>query len=207
MVVTFSCTAFAMWASVPLDELVKDSDLIVIGTLRSVSEYSKDNTDYGKGTIVIENVIAGNVKTDADLPLKFGDKLQLKWQNSSFIACPRVEHKGNENEKGIWLLTINDEQSVAANYPGRFVSIENLSEIKKYLRRATASKVSKKIAIQNYEEKIYQTAEIKSQGEIAISLENAGNSGKNEYSPFSALLVFLTAFIFFRVFYRDRFNW
>ena len=114
----------AMWANVPLEELVQESDLIVVGTLRDVSEHTADGMDYGEGRIVVRAVIWGRVSP--------GDSLLLKWQNSSTIACPRVEHKYNANEEGIWLLT-RDGEAVAANYPGRFVELKERRAVLKAL--------------------------------------------------------------------------
>jgi hypothetical protein len=116
----------AMWAAVPLEELVQESDLIVVGTLRDVSEHTADGRDYGEGRIVVREVIWGRVSP--------GDSLLLKWENSSAIVCPRVEHKYNEGEEGIWLLT-RDGEAVAANYPGRFVELKERGAVLKALLR------------------------------------------------------------------------
>ncbi len=41
IILSFSFNCFAMWALISTDELVKESDLIVIGTLQSVSRYTR----------------------------------------------------------------------------------------------------------------------------------------------------------------------
>ena len=117
-----STNVFAKWGFIPLEELVEDSDLIVVGTLQTVSEYTKDETDFSEGRILVESIIYGNVKTETNQFLKANDKLYLKWQNLSYIACPRIEHKYVLNQKGIWLLKVDPDGSVRADYPGRFVS-------------------------------------------------------------------------------------
>lgn len=106
----------AMWAPVLLAELVQESDLIVVGTLRDVAEHTADGVDYGQGRIVVREVVWGGVSP--------GDSLTLKWDNASDIVCPRVEHRHSQGEEGVWLLT-RDGEAVRADYPGRFV---NLSE-------------------------------------------------------------------------------
>lgn len=120
-------TIKAEWALVPLEDLVSDSDLIVVGTLRDVEESSHDGVDYGQGTIEVREVLWGQIKA--------GDKLTLKWQNSSAIICPRVEHRGNAGEKGVWLLTKGDKGSVEADYPGRFVNLSERKRVENLLRR------------------------------------------------------------------------
>src|SRR5215475_8303808 len=117
----------AMWAWVPLKDLVCDSDLIVVGTLSSVNEYSKDGTDYGQGIITVEETIWGAVNP--------GETLTLKWSNRSEIICPRVEHRHEADKKGIWLLTLSSDSEVRANYPGRFVELDQKEKVMKILAR------------------------------------------------------------------------
>lgn len=106
--------ARASWASVSVEELVQDTDLVVVGTLRDVSEHTADEVDYGEGRIHVREVIWGRVSP--------GDSLLLKWSNPSRMVCPRVENEDNKDREGIWLLT-RDGEAVAANYPGRFVDL------------------------------------------------------------------------------------
>ena len=60
----------AEWVMLPLEELVCDSDLIVVGTLSSVSEYSKNGMDYAQGTITVDETIWGAVPPGETLTLK-----------------------------------------------------------------------------------------------------------------------------------------
>src|SRR5262249_6802017 len=122
-----SCPAWAMWALIPLDQLVQDSDLIVVGTLGDVTEYSSAGTDYGQGTIVVDDVIWGDVQPN--------DLLTLKWQNPTTLACPRVEHSGEQGQKAIWLLTKGNLGEVRANYPGRFVRLADRAKVERILGR------------------------------------------------------------------------
>lgn len=120
-------TASAMWGIVPLEELVQESDIIVVGTLRDVSEHTDDGIDYGEGRIDVREVIWGNVSK--------GDSLTLKWQNSSAVACPRVEHGDSAGAEGIWLLTRNGD-AVNADYPGRVVDVSQRVKVEAALARS-----------------------------------------------------------------------
>lgn len=120
VVLSLSFNLRAIWALIPTEELIQETDLIVIGTLQGVREFTKDDIDYSEGTIRIDKVIAGNSETSGGTPLKFGDRIVIKWRNSSMIACPRVEHKGDENIKGIWLLEVKNDGTVSSDYPWRF---------------------------------------------------------------------------------------
>ena len=115
------------WAQVSVEELVQESDVIVVGTLRDVSEYTADETDYGQGRIEVREVIWGRVAQ--------GDSLLLKWHNASALACPRVEHRGHGNLEGIWLLT-RDGEDVKADYPGRFVEMSKRRQVEAALARS-----------------------------------------------------------------------
>ena len=109
----------------PLEELVCDSDLIVVGTLSSVSEYSENGMDYGQGMITVDETIWGAVTP--------GETLTMKWDNPSNLGCPRVGHGHNSDKKGIWLLTLSSDCEVRANHPGRFVELDHKEEVAKIL--------------------------------------------------------------------------
>ena len=121
VVASCSASALARWAWIPLEDLVHDSDVIVIGTLHGVSQYTQNGKDYAQGTIVIDEVIWGAANA--------GELLTLKWQNESGLVCPRVEHRHNQNNQGIWLLTVDSGGVVRANHPGRFVELRERSKV------------------------------------------------------------------------------
>jgi len=118
--------ARASWAHVPLETLVQESDIVVVGTLRDVTEHTAGGTDYGQGQLVVREVVWGQVSP--------GDALLLKWSNPSEIMCPRVEHRQNAGEEGIWLLTAEGGH-VEANYPGRFVGLKMRRQVEAALAR------------------------------------------------------------------------
>ena len=207
IILAVSYNAFAKWGFVPLDELVRDSDLIVIGTLQSISEYSKEDTDYGEGMISIEKVLSGNVKTINGFPLKAGDGVQLKWHNLSMIACPRVEHKWSENKKEIWLLTVENDKTVRADYPGRSMSLDNLAEVKKNLQKQNSSnKTAKIVKTQNDAGQISQPLLAEQTSETVYCALYSEESKQKEYSPFQALLVILASISLYYLSYRSRFK-
>ena len=90
----FQSTVWAEWGLLPLKDTVKESDLVVIGTLTGIKEYTENKMDYGSGTITVEEVLYGK------LPAK-EKKITLIWQNRSGLACPRVEHRHQKDKKGI----------------------------------------------------------------------------------------------------------
>lgn len=124
-VLILALPAFAKWAHVPTETLTQQSDLVVVGSLTEVKEWTAAEVDHGEGTIVVEDVLHGAAKV--------GDKLHLIWQNDSGIACPRVEWKQAEKQQGIWLLT-RDKQDVRADHPGRFVRVEAKADVIKALK-------------------------------------------------------------------------
>ena len=78
IIVLLSVSAcFGEWADIPLADIVEQSDLIVIGTLDHVEEYTKEKMDYGQGIITVHKVLFGKTET--------GEPLALLWNN----ACPR----------------------------------------------------------------------------------------------------------------------
>lgn len=208
IILSFSFNCFAMWALISTDELVKESDLIVIGTLQSVSKYTKDNVDYSEGKIVVEKVISGYVKTTEGLPLKLGDKIKFKWQASTLIVCPRLDHSGNENEKGIWLLEVESDGTVSADYPRRFNSLDEMSEIKKILRKIKVRKTSQRVELLN-ENPLNITNQQIQNSDIFDNqtIEPIKTSATvDNYSTFNALLVALFSLGLYWILYRSRFK-
>ena len=111
----------------PVETRVQMSHLIVVGTLGDVREHTADGVDYGEGRILVREVIWGRAAA--------GDTLRLKWSNATNIACPRVEHRQDAGQEGVWLLTA-DGHSVRADYLGGFVSLSVRGEVEAALARS-----------------------------------------------------------------------
>lgn len=120
-----SSTGLAEWKSVPLGELIGQSDLIVVATLVEVKESSDGTTDEGQGRLKVESILKG--------PEKLADRV-LKWRNPTQLSCPRVEHKIHEGRKAIWLLELKEDGTVEANHPDRVVGIAELETVKRALQ-------------------------------------------------------------------------
>jgi hypothetical protein len=197
-----------MWALISTDELVKESDLIVVGTLQSVSRYTKDNVDYSEGKIVVEKVISGYVKTIEGFPPKLGDKIKFKWQASTLIVCPRLDHSGNENEKGIWLLEVESDGTVSADYPRRFNSLNEMSEIKKILRKTKVRKTSQRVELLNENPLNITNQQLQNsdtfKNQTIEPIKTSATVGS--YSTFNALLVALFSLGLYWILYRSRFK-
>lgn len=118
---------------ISLEMAVKTSDIIVIGTLKNVSEETKDAVDYGSGEITVDEVLFGNAKEN--------DKLILVWQNQSNIDCPRVEHRDHQNKQAIWLLTQKANGEVAADNLGRFVPVQKKKSVLQLIRERQSEKI------------------------------------------------------------------
>ncbi len=203
-----SSNLIAKWALISTAELVKDSDLILVGTLQNVSEFTRDNVDYSEGFIVVEKVIAGNDKTTSGDILKSGDKIFIKWQNSSMIACPRVEHKGDENVKGIWLLEVESDGTVSSDYPWRFSELDELDKLSKVVRETKLRRSLTRLAVvdemlTNSNEERPSTTE-NELGEVPVEVRSTPPS--SEYSLFDAGLVLVLCTFLYYLLYRSRFR-
>ena len=206
IVLAFSFNIFGKLMFVPLDEAVKNSDLIVIGTLKGISEKSEVGTIYGKGEIFVERLIAGNVKTAKSVILKSSDRLQLNYIES--FACVYGSHKRIENEKGIFLLTLNDNGEIQSK---DFRSLDDLPEIRKLLKKGIKpNEVAKTIKILNdVEQKLptpmTETLVNQSPAKSFCPLYS-NKSDEREYYPFRAFLVILLSILAYSVLYRSRFK-
>jgi hypothetical protein len=204
-ILAFCYNSFATLSVIPLDELVKDSDLIVVGTLKSVSEYSYGGEKNGKGRIIVEQVIAGSVKTNEGLPLKSGDKLKLVWRED--FACIYGTHKRTENQIGVWFLKVEKDGTVISGHPSRFKSPEELSEIIDALKKERGSANQVKSPA-----KSIKTVDAEESGKEPIRTSDIDKSIKTvdvsrwEYSPFNAFLVIIASLFLYYFLYRSRFK-
>jgi len=117
----------ARWASIPLNDLLKKTDLIVVARLSGVRETTKKNFDYGSASLTVTESIRGTVK--------IGDKLRLEWSNPNDIICPRVEHAPYDGQTMIWLLQTSTNDAVRADHPDRVIPTSRRGEVDKLLKK------------------------------------------------------------------------
>ena len=157
-------TAWARFAMLPLKDAVESSDLIVMGTLAEVKEYTENKMDYGSGTITVEKVLYGK------LPAK-EKKLTLVWSNPTGLTCPRVEHKHEENKKGIWLLKLQKDEKVRADHPMRFLPLDKVDEVKKLLPKPSETvKSSPDNSSSNKKERLWGIAKVEINDDGTVTL-------------------------------------
>lgn len=134
IILLFPIVAVADWVCISLESAVRTSELVVIGTLHNVSEWTKDGIDYGSGKITVDEVLWGKAEP--------GQKLSLVWRNESNVMCPRVEHRSDQNKQRIWLLESKPENRVAADNPCRVVLVEKRDKVIELLRELEKSNKS-----------------------------------------------------------------
>ncbi len=201
-VLTFSYNAFAKLAIVTLDEAVRDNDLIIVGTLKDISERFGEDGTYGEGEIVVEKFIAGNVKTKDGNLVKSGDKLPLKY--AEIFSCVMGSHKRIENEKGVFLLKLNDVGEIRYK---DFRSLENLPEIKRLLSRGVKLNRANK-TIKTFDENVsISQSKFDAANSQPIYCELVADSSKEtDYSTLQALFIILASIWLYRFLYRSRFK-
>jgi hypothetical protein len=208
VILTYSFTSFAQsFEHIPLKQLIEESDMVVSGTLNSVSRYSKDNIDYSQGEIVIEEVILGNVKTIEGASLKMGDKIQLTWQNPSTKVNGRIELGGSENNEVIWILKVTDDGTVTSNYFWCYWATSQLNKIKntsKKVKKQRDLKIIKLIKENNADVNFQSRQESKS--ELPQSNLSQSDTQYSNHSYLAASIVIFTSFILYWIFYRSRFK-
>jgi hypothetical protein len=117
----------ARWRIISLDEGVRDSDIIIIGRLTNIAEEITSIFDYGRGELIVDEVLWGKATP--------GQKLPLVWVNQPVVICPRLEHRDHQNKPLVWLLKQQSDGKVRADNPGRFVGIEQKAPVVKLVRK------------------------------------------------------------------------
>jgi len=124
--------AFGELAYTPLDKSVKESNLIVEGTLQSVSKIETEELEISKGFLLIEKVVSGNVRTEKGERLKAGDLIEVHWQNLKMFSC---NFQIDAYSSGIWLLQLDNDGVTKPLFPGAMVSVSELNDVRKHLKK------------------------------------------------------------------------
>jgi hypothetical protein len=98
------------FGGVPIQTLLRIADLVVVGRLRSVSEWSQDGRECGRGVIEVSDVIWGAAAA--------GDTLVLEWRQFE-SPRPRRDEAVLMERDWIWLLS--------ARAPGRVGAVRTYS--------------------------------------------------------------------------------
>lgn len=199
--IVFSSVSNAESEYIPTWELLRDTDLVVVGTLRSVSERTIDNIEHSTGIIDIEQVLSGKINTSKNRSLRSGDKISIRWQKLLTVVCPRLEHKGAQNRSGIWLLKVEESGNVLSDNSGRYKYISGLKEIKAELRKAPTRKSGKVVKLIS-DEPVANLEII----DVQTSNEVFFNREIRMYYPLRAVLVALFFTGLYFVLYRSRFK-
>ncbi len=119
----------AMWAKMSVEELVKRSNLIVVGELVSIKTLTSRQTDSGK--IKIKEVIVG----DKNLKEIF---IAIPSPERALKSSTDITYKKGQN--GIWFLRLKETGSqisidtlYLADHPQRFQAKKNVTQILQYL--------------------------------------------------------------------------
>lgn len=123
----FAVAAYADWALISTEDLLKKTDWIVVAKLTDVVEFTKDQQDFGRGTLVVSEVIRGS-----GTPVT---KLVIEWSNPSRVACPRVEHRQHAGKPLIWLLQRSKNGATRADYPGRVLELQERGQLAALLKK------------------------------------------------------------------------
>jgi hypothetical protein len=198
----FSTVVFGDLAYFTVEKRVQDNNLIIIGTLKNVVETETQEFEISNGTLEIEKVLYGNYSTASNQKLKSGDKLPIEWRNSKMFAC---KFGFSENESGIWFLNVDNIGEIEQLHNNSSSSLDELSEVKKHLKKKGIDKVSKKIQLQNDVQETNQS-ELIVQDYSVKCLYSTKQMESNGNSPFSAFLVILASITLYYILYRSRFK-
>src|SRR5687767_9886797 len=108
-----ACDAYACWADIPLEEVIKGNPVVVVGEIQRVARAPKSKYDYDTAFIRVERVLKSleakdKVKVGGEIPL-----LMPSINNESRMSCELRYEKG---QRGVWILKIRDGK-YWAGYP------------------------------------------------------------------------------------------
>lgn len=203
IILAFSAFASAAFLILPLEERVKKSNLIVIGTLQDVSETETNELRISKGTLIIKKIIFGKFQNSNVQSLKLGEKVQVEWVNSMMFAC---KFGFPENKEEVWFLRVNDKGEIESLSPDTTASLSELAEVKKYLRKKDKNNAVKIINTLSDNEKVPQLKLSEGVSEETVKCLYSAKPKQKEYFPIPAFLVALASVALYFLLYRSRFK-
>ncbi len=115
-----------MWAKMSLEDLIRSSDLVVLGTLETLGPQRHGRFEIGK--IRIEEVLVGRKDlTEAALLVPASDR--------DIRSSTDLTHR--EGQRGLWFLRLqpgSEDMFYLADHPQRWQPVEALDEVKASLR-------------------------------------------------------------------------
>lgn len=203
VILMLSAFGYAEFAILKIEGRVKNSNLIVIGRLLNTSETETETQKLSKGTLLIEKTISGNFVFSNGQRLKSGDKIKVEWQNSKMFAC---QFGFAEDTEEIWFLKVNDEGNIESLSPSTTAALDELPEVKKYLKKQKRSNEAvKTIRISDDSQQI-SLAEIPTGNDSKISFGIYSLERKPNYRPILVFLIILGSISLYYLLYRSRFK-
>lgn len=204
MISAFSTFADAKFLILPIEHRLKESNLIVVGTLHDISKSETNKFRISKGTLVIEQVIFGKFQNSNGQSLKFGEKVRVEWANSKTVAC---QFGFPENKKDVWFLRVDDKGKIESLSPSTTASLTELAEVKKHLRKKNKNSAAKLLNTLNSEGENF--AQLNSSEETHQEETIRYTPAKTEQKEYSLLLAFsvaLASTALYFLLYRSRFK-
>lgn len=190
---------FGKFALVPLKERVKESNLIVIGSISDVSEYENKENIYSSATLHVDKVIWRQF-----IPIHNSQsniKLKVRWVNSKLFACQMNFPK---NIQYIWLLKSNKDGTIEPLYFGATEPRSEINKVKKYV-----IKEGKPIQFINDVKEHIKKEKKPTQSTIVTGNTNVNRSSEikveSRNSPLAALIVLLLSILLYLTFYKREF--
>ncbi len=101
-------------------ELLAQTDVVVIGRLTNVKEWSVDKVDYGEGTIEVTETLMG--------ALSDSKKLTLRWSNPQYTSG-RLGFKETGKAEFVWLLWRAQDGTFRVRHSGQKLPLDQKMEI------------------------------------------------------------------------------
>ncbi|HEY8563473.1 MAG TPA: hypothetical protein VIL74_24050 [Pyrinomonadaceae bacterium] len=200
---TLAAFAYANFAVLEIKERVKQNNLIVVASLRDVSESETETERISKGTLTIEKIVFGEFKKNDGQPLSFNDKVRVEWRNSKMIACQFGFSEGGEQ---VWFLKVDERGNIEPLTPSTTASIADTAEIDAYLRKKDKTGRVESIDTINENERVFQVKPPEKSFEKPLTSMSAPKHRRKTFYPFPAVLVVVSSASLYYLLYRSRFK-
>ena len=101
-------------------ELLAQTDVVVVGRLTNVKEWSADKVDYGEGTIEVTESLLG--------ALPDTKKVTLRWSNRQYTSG-RLDFKETGKLEFVWLLWRAQDGTFRVRHSGQKAPLDQKKQI------------------------------------------------------------------------------
>lgn len=119
----------AMWANVPLEKLLEENPVVLVGRILNVTAAGPGKEKFDTAHILVEEVLKNGLQ---ELKINKGDKIPLSMPAAAEVKAS-TDIRYSRGTQGVWILEYKDK-TFRATYPKDLQPLEHKESIVQIIR-------------------------------------------------------------------------